>query len=341
MAVNDSAIPAAAGEEAGNSISELAALIPGGHLLPTAAEVTTEEVEEEEEIPNDSETVPKEEAGEEEEELSPEEEEIEEEEEPAEGVPESVQKRINKLTAKRKQAEEALAVEKAARAEAEAKARELEGRLAEGKPEAKVAAGVNDPLADATTEEALNARLLEAQRVEDWALANLDGATILDAEGNEQFIEGADVRKYLIGARQVLREGPRKLALIAAQAEDEVLAREINPEMWTPGTEAYTAAQEVLRVFPEMKRIPDYRSFIADWHAGYTARVAKGAAAKAPASGEPGKAKAPKVKLAPGAPKGGAVPKVPGKQVAAEQAREDVFRKGGSQEALESYFSQT
>lgn len=348
-----------------DSIAELARLIPGGHLLPKpegkqAAVAATEKAgtdtdDETETEGSETEDQDGTEGGDNE---HPEEtdgtngtetetEEEEEEEEGEEGhsqLPESVQKRINKLTALRKTAEETLAGEKTAREAAEARARELEARLAEGgegkagKAAAASAPVTHDPLAGVTTAEELQARVEHATRVADWALTNLDGATIQAEDGSERYLESAEVRSHLVAAQQVLRAAPRKAALLEAQAADEAVARSINPEMWKAGTEAHKAFQEVLAVFPEIKRAPDFRSFIADWYAGFTARTAATAAAKAKKGGAPA-VKVPQ--LAPPGPRGNAALKVPAKQVVEEGAKADVFKRGGSQDALTDYFLKT
>lgn len=330
-------------EEAVNTpdVSDIAAFLPGAEFLPKAmppAAAEPEEPEEEEGTgaggngsgsEDEGAGEPGSEgAGDPEDDAGTEGDDDEEGEEPDRTLPEKVQKRINKLTALRKSAEEA-------RAEAEAKVQEMEGRLAEAAANAAAKAPQpNDPLAGAATLEAIQEKLTEAQKVKAWALANLDGATIPDSNGGEQFIEPEAVRAALNNAVAVLEAGPQKAALLDAQAKDETLAREINPDMYKPGTPAHKMVQDVLRVYPGITRAPDYHSFIADWLAGYTARVAK-------QKEKQNAAERPPVKLAPPGPKGGAARQVPAKQVLAESAMAHVMKTGGSPDAMAAYFEQT
>jgi len=243
----------------------------------------------------------------------------------------NIQKRIDKLTAQRKSAEEALAAEKTRAAELEQQLKTLQEQR-----NPKPVPTANDPLADVTSVADLQERIAEAERAEQWALQNLDGATVKTDDG-ERELTAAEVRRYLASATAVLRAAPKRLALLQAQATDEQAAMERAPELFKPGTEANQQYQEIMRMFPELNRFPDHKSFLADWYAGKTAREKASKAGTAKADAAAGKTKKP-VQIAPPLPGAKVAPRVSATAVKQQQTQDELLSKGGSPEALEKYF---
>jgi len=182
----------------------------------------------------------------------------EQEDEHGDVVPKEVfQKRVDKLVAKRKEAEEKAAATakeleeiKAARQELEAKLNEAARPVLSPTPE--------NPLADVGTETELEQRIASAHAVRRWALQNSDGATIKDANGQEKFLEASEVKEYLIRADDLLT--------IHAPARKEWLKEHQNwrkpveanyPDLFKAGTEANKAYTSYLQKRPNFAREPD------------------------------------------------------------------------------------
>ena len=107
---------------------------------------------------------------------------------------EKVQKRIDKLTAKRKEAEEKAAALSTDYEQAKARLAELEAQVNESaRPVLQPTA--ENPLADVDTDDALDAKIKSAQEVRRWALRNTDGATVIRPDGTEVWVESDEVKK--------------------------------------------------------------------------------------------------------------------------------------------------
>ncbi|HET9376417.1 MAG TPA: hypothetical protein VFO40_15695, partial [Chthoniobacterales bacterium] len=111
-----------------------------------------------------------------------------------EGLPESVQKRIDVLTAKRKTAEERVAALEAENTQLRAQA--------QAPP--LVAPSPDSPLADIETHDVLARRLALVQQTKTWAIQNLDGGEVALGEGKTKFLDGAEVKNLLARAEEML-----------------------------------------------------------------------------------------------------------------------------------------
>jgi hypothetical protein len=93
-------------------------------------------------------------------------------------VPEKLLKRIDKITAKRREAEE--------RAETlESEVSELRAKLDATVP-IQITPTASDPLADVETPEQLEDRVATAKKIRAWAIKNLEGGTVQNAAGEEE-----------------------------------------------------------------------------------------------------------------------------------------------------------
>jgi hypothetical protein len=109
--------------------------------------------------------------------------------EEAEDVPrEKIQRRIDKLTAARKSAEEKATALAAEAEEARAKVAEYEAQLNEA-ARPVLSPTADNPLADVDTQDALDAKIKSAQEVRRWALRNTDGATVKRPDGTEVYLD--------------------------------------------------------------------------------------------------------------------------------------------------------
>ena len=201
-----------------------------------AAEESTEETETETETESEEET---------------------EEEEPK-GI-EAMRKRIDKITAARRTAEEerdALQIENAS----------LKSKLG---LERNPIASPNDPLADVQDEAGLNARVQNAQQIKAWAMKNLEGGTLPDGKGEEVEFSAEQVRDALSKADAVLTvHAPARADYLKVSKAIEEQALERYPELKNAGSMDSKVAEAVMRELPELKRFPNWRMVVGHIVAG-------------------------------------------------------------------------
>lgn len=206
-----------------------------------------------------------------------------------EGLPKGAQKRIDKLTALRK--------------EAEAKATQLEAQIADlrFKLETK-AASVEDapirstpdnPYLHLQSQVEVDSAFAEARKVRRWCEENADGATVKDKVGKEIEYSSEDVRRIKLNVLDALEEHlPKQLKYVNTRSQIDPMA-ESEYQWWKDRTSReYAVAQNMLTAFPELRKFPDYKMVIGDYIRGAAQRENNYAAQKA------GAAKAP-IKKAP------------------------------------------
>jgi hypothetical protein len=181
-------------------------------------------------------------------------------------VPTSVQKRIAKLTAQKHEAIE--------KAEAlEAKVKELEGKVQTLAP---LAPSPDSPLADVETVQDLSKRLSDAQRVKTWALEHLDGGEVEDGQGGTTFLEGQRVKKLLSVSEALITEHiPQRRQYLETRAVFASEAKAFYPNMAKVGTEENQTLSTWVKIFPEVRKFPDYQLIIMDALAGQKMRLTK------------------------------------------------------------------
>jgi hypothetical protein len=269
-----------------------------------------------------------------------------EEEEEAPAGSEAVQKRINKLTKARREAEEG---REALRIENES----LKAQIgSDGRP----VATPNDPLADVTDNATLNARVQQSLAVKDWAKDHLDGGTMPDGKGGEVEFTAEQVRQMLANADAVLMVHVPKRAnylKTAGAFEEQALVR--YPEFKKPDSIESKLADAIYREMPELKRFPNHKMVVGHIVAGLKAeRAAADAEAKAKGKGKEGKGTKPAPKtvtsafkpktdepIAPGAPiRSAAAPRktTDNTQRAKEAKLKHVVEANGSVDALAAAF---
>ena len=300
-------------------LPEAAALLSGGDKAAAkpAEDPDAEETEDEEESES------------EETEVEAEEEQSEEadDEKPAAG--EKVQKRIDKLTARAKTAEEKVTAAEAELEKVRAEAAEL--REAGGRPEIVAAPSAQNPLSDVPDVARLAERVDSAQAVKRWCIENPDGGTVRDKDGREVEFEPAQVRKMLADAEELLTvHAPRRERFLSENEAHTKTAREVYPEMFKRGTEMEKTFQNLVKAWPEVTRFPDYHLVLGDYIAGFGARGGRKAAAEKTVE------KKVKPTIAPPVPKV-ASPKQKANPKVAAVGR--VLETGGSLDALTKYFA--
>ena len=242
---------------------------------------------------------------------------------------EKVQKRIDKLTARAKTAEEAKAAAETELERVKAEAEEL--RNSGGKPEVVSAPTAANPLSDVSDPAELAARVNNAVAVKRWCIENPEGGTVKNKGGEDVEIEPAQARKMLADAEELLTiHAPRRERFLAESETHAKVARESYPEMFKKGSESEKAYQNLLRAWPEVTRFPDYQVVLGDYLTGFNARTAK-----KPDAGKPA-AEAKKPAIAPPVPKVSA-PK-PRAGADSGNKRDKVVAANGSLDALTSFF---
>ena len=181
----------------------------------------------------------------------------EEQDEEAEDVPrEKVQRRIDKLTAARKSAEEKATALAAEAEEARAKVAEYEAQLNEA-ARPVLSPTADNPLADVDTQDALDAKIKSAQEVRRWALRNTDGATVKRPDGTEVYLDADQVKDYLIKSDDVLTlHAPARQQWLAQRQPALESAKSLFPDIFKKGTQMHAAFTATVKQAPELLKLP-------------------------------------------------------------------------------------
>lgn len=173
-----------------------------------------------------------------------------------------VQRRIDKLVAKQREAEERATASGAELEQLKQAKAELEAQLNQtARPILSPTA--DNPLADVDSEEALDQRIQNAQAVRRWALQNSDGTTIKKPDGSEQFVSGEEVKDYLIKADDILTvHAPARRQWINNRLPAVSSAQNLFPDLFKTGTPMNKAYQATIKNAPDMLKIPQHELWI-------------------------------------------------------------------------------
>lgn len=181
-----------------------------------------------------------------------------------EEVSRGVQKRIDKLTAKRKEAE----------AEIE-KLRQEVDELKSTMKSQKEPELPDDPYSNLNTIAEIEAEIAQARSVRNWAEENAEGFTHTNENGEEEYYDPAKVRQIKVNAMRALEEGiPRRLQYIQARDQIETIASKEYPWWGEKTSKERQIAEQFIKVFPQIKKFPDYKMVIGDYLRGVKAREA-------------------------------------------------------------------
>ena len=185
------------------------------------------------------------------------EEEQDEDEESEDDVPrEKIQRRIDKLTAARKSAEEKATALAAEAEEAKAKVAEYEAQLNEA-ARPVLSPTADNPLADVDTQDALDAKIKSAQEVRRWALRHTDGAEVKKPDGSTTWIDSDQVKDYLVKADDVLTlHAPARQQWLAQRAPAVEAAKNLFPDIFKKGTQMHQAFTATVKQAPELLKLP-------------------------------------------------------------------------------------
>jgi hypothetical protein len=220
---------------------------------------------------------------------------------------ESVQKRIDKLTAQKKTAEERAASLQT----------ELEGLKTKFSAPPPVAPTAASPLSDIESDTDLAAKISHIQEAKTWCIQHLDGGEVDKGDGNKQWLDGNVVKSILANAELMLsKHVPERKDFIANKRAFDTEASREYPAIFKEGTEANKTYKQWLTVFPECRRYPDIALIIGDALVGQKIRIdrAKARNGKVPHANQP---------LAPPAP--AASPRVPQTRTPSGQQLAEAF----------------
>jgi hypothetical protein len=170
---------------------------------------------------------------------------------------EKLEKRIDKLTRRRKEAESAA---ESLRAENEALKGEVEKRSA-----IKLEPTADDPLSDLDSMSELEAKVSAAKKVRAWALANPDGATVTNPDGSERYVDRSEIAKYIAQTDALLTDhAPTRREYIAQREQILPEARAAYPDLFKVGSAEHKVMVDTLKAVPALKRLPGYEMVIGD-----------------------------------------------------------------------------
>jgi hypothetical protein len=242
--------------------------------------------------------------------------------------PDHVQRRIDKLTAQKLEAIEKLQTAEAELAEVKAKA--------DAKPPVVVVDPEN-PLSSFTDVDSLRAAVAKAQAALDWAEENREGGEIT-VNGEAKFYDAEAVKMIRRNAREAVMAAPGQERFLTEREASLAEARALYPELFREGTAEHAAMVAAVKQFPFISRVPGLELMLGDTFTGMKLRTAKleqmqRKQAQQQRKTSPETAKVPKVPTVVSTPKG-----VVNKADTDRKSRfADVFKSGGSTEALEKF----
>lgn len=190
----------------------------------------------------------------------------EDDSEQEEGIPKHIQKRIDKITAKRREAE----------AEAEKLRKELEEARNQKAEATPASPRTKNPFRSITDEAALQKAVEQARQVRDWCEENPYGGEVVKADGTTVHVEESEVRKMKVQAMKDLETNiPEQANFLNARRRFDPIAEQEYPWWKKKDTKEYQTAVALLKNFPELTEFPDYKLVIGDFVFGMQARQAK------------------------------------------------------------------
>ena len=249
-------------EESYDSVSDIL-----DHLPPEVAQALGKSKAKAEPDPTDAETeeeVAETETEETESEEESEDEEIEDDDEEskeekpqgAKGL-EKLEKRINTLTRRRKEAETAA---EELRVENENLKAEVDKRSV-----IRLEPTAEDPLADMDSLDELDAKVSAAKKVRSWALQNPDGATVTNPDGTERYVDRSEIARFVAQTDALLTDhAPARKEYLAQREVILPEAKATYPDLFKVGSAEHKVLIDTLKQVPALKRLPGYEMVIGD-----------------------------------------------------------------------------
>ena len=179
-----------------------------------------------------------------------------------------VQKRIDKLTAKRKQAEEEAT---RLRDEVDSLKQELSETKASGEANKTSVTDASNPFASLNTKADVEKEVEQARWLRYKCMENPNGFVMGDTEYGPE-----DVSRMLVNATKAIEVHlPKQMSKIQTYEAVKPIAEAEYPWWKTPQAKEYQLAQQVINNFPQFKNHPDYMLFVGDYVRGFLARESK------------------------------------------------------------------
>lgn len=193
------------------------------------------------------------------------------------GLPKGVKKRIDKLSAKRREAE----------AEVDRLKQEVERLSQEANKPAQIPTPDN-PYANLATIDEVNREIEQAKQIRRWCELNPDGATVKGKDGQETDYSAEEVRAIKLRAMDAIEEYlPKQIGYIQNYQQVEQVANKEYPWWKDKSAKERQMAESFIKAFPEIKKFPDYKMVIGDYIRGVKSREQsnkKPAPSKAPSA---------------------------------------------------------
>lgn len=200
------------------------------------------------------------------------------------GLPKGVKKRIDKLSAKRREAE----------AEVERLKSEVE-RLSQEAVKPAQTPTQDNPYANLSSFDEVNREAEQAKQIRRWCELNPDGATVTNKDGTETDYSSEEIRKIKIRAMDALEEHlPKRMQYLQNFNQIDPIATKEYPWWKDKSARERQIAETFIKSFPEITKFPDYKMVIGDYIRGVKAREQ--------ASQKPAPQKAPSVPKVTSAP---------------------------------------
>jgi hypothetical protein len=242
-------------------------------------------------------------------------------------------KRVDKLTARAKSAEEqatSLQAELAAAKDALTRAQPI------------VVQDAADPLADVTTPEALESRLAAANTVLDnvpdlIAKADYEGGEVEVpmGDGSTRKFTKQELQERLRVARQILKAEPARRNYLAQRENFQHEARQVYPELFQEESQARQMMMATLQAYPGIAKLPNLELVIGDAIRGQALRFQQAEAIQkkaATAKAKPAATAAAKPAMAPKVVSPSAAPKTKSQSDPLE-----ALKKSGNRDAAENF----
>ena len=182
------------------------------------------------------------------------------------GLPKGVKKRIDKLSAKRREAE----------AEVERLRSEVDRLSQEANKPAQTPTQDN-PYAHLSTLEEVNREIDQAKQIRRWCEMNPDGAVVTGKDGNEVEYSAEEVRNIKIKSLDAMEDHlPKRMQYLQNFNQMETIAAKEYPWWKDKASRDRQIAETFLKAFPEIQKFPDYKMVIGDYISGVKARESKG-----------------------------------------------------------------
>jgi len=193
------------------------------------------------------------------------------------GLPKGVKKRIDKLSAKRREAE----------AEVDRLKSEVERLSQEANKPAQTPTADN-PYAHLGSIEEISREADQAKQIRRWCEMNPDGAVVKNKEGIETEYSAEEIRNIKIRSMDALEEHlPKRAQYIQNYNQIEQVASKEYPWWKDKAARERQMAETFIKAFPEIQKFPDYKMVIGDYIRGVKSREQasqKSAPARAPSA---------------------------------------------------------